>query len=79
MLEHRAVQPERRRGARLFFLVGGRVDQYLDRIADEVKPAEDQRRGDEQDEQGLRQAPQDEDGHVLPRSPAYLPCLTSKA
>ena len=68
------VEAERLGRALLFDLVGRRVDQDLDRIADQEEAAEHQHRRDEQHQQRLRQAAQDEDRHGLLLALAPLRC-----
>jgi len=57
------IEPERGGGARDFGLVGLRVDQDVDRIADREHAGEDQRRHDQQGERALQQTAEDEDEH----------------
>jgi hypothetical protein len=63
LLEDRPVESERRRGARAFDLVGDRIDQDVDRVADHVQPEEHEQRRDEQHQGRLREAAEDVDGH----------------
>ena len=56
LLEQRLVQAERRHGARLLGLVGLRIDQEFDRIADRINAQEYDHRHHQQYKTGLRQA-----------------------
>ena len=54
LLVNRLIEPQRLAGAILLDLIGGRIDQNLDRIADQIQAAEDQQRCDREYEQRLR-------------------------
>ncbi len=60
----RLVEAERRRRACHLGLIGLRVDQDVDRVADGEDADEDEERHDEQHDDALHQAADDENGHV---------------
>ena len=61
---NRLIEPECLAGALLLDLVGGGIDEDLDRISDQVQAAEHQQRRDREHEQRLRQPAQHEDSHA---------------
>ena len=63
LLPDRPVEAERADGGLDVLLVGLRVDQQIDRIADDVDAEEHDHRHDDDDERALHQPAQDEGGH----------------
>ncbi|MNN44527.1 hypothetical protein D3C81_1588210 [compost metagenome] len=64
LLPQRLVQAQRRNGALDVLLVGLRVDQDVDGIADGKDAEENQQRHDEEHHYALHQAPDDENQHI---------------
>ncbi len=58
------VEPERRDGALDVLLVGLRIDQDIDRVADGEDAQENQKRHDKEHDYALHQAPNNENQHV---------------
>jgi hypothetical protein len=77
LLVDRQVQPQRLDGIAKALLVAVRIDQDIDRIADDVDAEEHEHRHREHDDAALQDAADDEDRHALP--PALMATIRISA